>query len=178
MAKEKLKDKAKTVPDKTSAIPREIEWNVFLAPERPWRTVIVLVLILGMILLIGKFVFDVVPGDDPSIRILPAILAGLLTFILFFATLNNYFVPIHYHLDRENIIIKKFYYTDRRPWSMFRRFFMTRSGIVLSTFATRRKFLDNTRGVQLLLPTDRQKREKVLDFIQSKVPLDPGQSRQ
>jgi len=172
------KSTSQAAPSPRKRLPKEIEWRVFLAPESPWKTVIVLILVVGMILLIGKFVFDIVPGDNPSVKILPAMLAGLLTFFLFFAVLNNYFVPIKYHLDREEIIIKKFYYTDKRPWSMFRRFFMTRSGVVLSTFATRKRFLDNTRGVQIMLPTDTEKRQKVLDFIQSKVPLDSGQSLQ
>lgn len=170
----------KTVKKPTPArkrIPKEIEWRVFLAPESPWKTGLILILIVGMILLVGKFVFDIIPQDNYSIKFLPAILAGILTFFLFFATLNNYFVPIRYHLDREELVIKKFYYTDRRPWKMFRRFFITRSGVVLSTFSTRKRFLDNFRGVQLILPTDKEKREKVLDFLESKVPLDMRQSR-
>jgi hypothetical protein len=167
-------------PRKKSSVkkaPKEIKWRAFLAPEHPWKSVIVLILLAGVILVIGKYVYDIVPGAAPT-RILPAILAGLLVFLLFFGSFNAYFIPINYHLTHEEIVIKKFYHTDRREWKMFRRFFLTRSGAVLSTFATRKRFLDNFRGVQLFLPTDKEEREKVLNFLETKLPLDAGQSRE
>jgi hypothetical protein len=158
-------------------VPKEISWRVFLAPEHPWKTVIILVLLAGIILVIGKYVYDIIPGETPA-RILPSILAGILVFLLFFGSFNPYFIPINYHLTREEIVIKKFYHTDRRPWKTFRRFFLTRSGVVLSTFLTRKRFLDNFRGVQLILPTEGKERERVLSFIEAKLPLDAGQHRE
>ena len=169
--------KTTTKKSAPSKAPKEISWRVFLAPEHPWRTVIILILLAGIVLVIGKYVYDIVPGEAPS-KILPAILAGILVFLLFFGSFNPYFIPINYHLTREEIVIKKFYHTDRRPWETFRRFFLTRSGVVLSTFTTRKRFLDNFRGVQLLLPTDTDERKKVLNFIEAKLPLDPGQHRE
>ncbi|MBN2380783.1 hypothetical protein JXM67_13370 [candidate division WOR-3 bacterium] len=169
----KKKPARKPAPTK---VPKEIDWRVFLAPEHPWKTSIIAIVLAGVVFMVGYFVYDLLPKSDSSLRILPSILAGFLTFLLFFGSFNNYFIPISYHMDREEIVIKKFYFKDHRPWKMFRRFFLTRSGVVLSTFATRKKFLDNFRGVQLLLPTDKEKRKKVLDFISSKVPLDSGQS--
>jgi len=159
-------------------LPQEIEWRVFLAPEHPWKTSITLVLLFGVIFLVGTFVYDLLPKNDGNLRILPAVVAGFLSFLLFFASFNNYFLPVRFRLTREEVIIKKFYYTDKREWKMFRRYFLTQSGAVLSTFPTRQRFLDNFRGIQLLLPTDNDERQKVLDFIESKVPLDPGQRRQ
>ncbi len=158
-------------------VPKEIKWRAFLAPEHPWKTVIILIVLVGIIFTVGKYVYDIVPGEVSS-RILPAILAGLLVFLLFFGSFNPYFIPINYHLTQEKIVIKKFYHTDRREWKIFRRFFLTRSGAVLSTFATRKRFLDNFRGVQLMLPSDKEKREKVLNFLETKLPLDAGQSRE
>jgi len=158
-------------------VPKEIKWRAFLAPEHPWKTVIILIVLVGIIFTVGKYVYDIVPGEAPT-RILPAILAGLLVFLLFFGSFNPYFIPINYHLTQEEIVIKKFYHTDRREWKMFRRFFLTRSGAVLSTFGVRKRFLDNFRGVQLFLPTDKEKREKVLNFLETKLPLDAGQSRE
>jgi len=168
----------KTVKKKSPVkkVPKEIRWRAFLAPEHTWKTVIILIILAGIIFAIGKYVYDIVPGEAPS-RILLAILAGALVFLLFFGSFNPHFVPINYHLTQEEIVIKKFYHTDRRSWKMFRRFFLTRSGVVLSTFAIRKRFLDNFRGVQLFLPTDKGKRDKVLDFIETKLPLDTSQSR-
>ncbi|NLI98863.1 hypothetical protein GX441_09440 [bacterium] len=143
-------------------IPEEIRWRVFLATDRPWRTVIALIIIAATILVFGIWV---------------AYWAGILAFLVFFAMLNPYFIPINYHLTKEEIVIKKFYFTDKRTWKMFRRYFITPSGIVLSTFAERKKFLDNFRGVQLFLPNDKDERNRILDFIETKLPLDSGQSR-
>lgn len=167
---------AETTTKRSNKPPKEIKWRVFLAPEHPWKSVIILIVLAGVILVIGKYVYDIVPGEAFS-RILPAILAGLLVFLLFFGSFNPYFIPINYHLTEEEIVIKKFYQTDRREWKMFRRFFLTRSGVVFSTFATRKRFLDNFRGVQLMLPADKEERKKVLDFIEARLPLDAGQSR-
>jgi hypothetical protein len=188
MASHSKKSKAKTsagsLTKRTAArkpparsVPKEIRWRVFLAPEHPWKTAIILILLAGIILALGKYVYDIVPGGTPA-RILPAILAGILVFLLFFGSFNTYFIPINYHLTHEEIVIKKFYHTDRRAWKTFRRFFLTQSGVVLSTFLTRKRFLDNFRGVQLMLPTDKKESKKVLDFIQAKLPLDPGQHRE
>ncbi len=160
---------SKTVPRKKKAttskkkVPTEISWRIHLAAERPARTVFALLIILGSTFAAGFWWHPVV---------------AILILLVFFASLNNHFVPITYYLDSEEIKIKKFYYTDKRQWNMFRRFFMTPSGVVLSTFTTRKKFLDNFRGVQLILPLDETERNKVLDFIESKLPLDSGQSRQ
>ncbi len=154
--------------------PEELKWRAFLAPEHPWKTVIVLILLAGITLVIGKYVYDIVPGETGT-KILPAILAGVLVFLLFFGSFNLYFVPVNYHFNTEEIVIRKFYHKERREWKMFRRYFFTRSGVVFSTFSTRQRFLDNFRGVQILLPADDEKRKKVLDFIGSKLPLDAGQ---
>jgi hypothetical protein len=184
LKKGKSKTPAKKTPSKKATEkvssrkpPKEIRWRVFLAPEHPWKTVIILLLLTGIILVIGKYVYDIVPGEATD-RILPAILAGILVFLLFFGSFNLYFIPVDYHITQEEIVIKKFYHTDRREWNTFRRFFLTRSGVVLSTFATRKRFLDNFRGVQLLLPTDTDERKKVLSFIEARLPLDPGQHRE
>ncbi len=150
-------------PRLKNKIPQEVGWKIFLASERPWRTVIALVIIAGTIFVFGFWV---------------AFWAAIVAFLVFFAMLNSYFIPINYQLTADKVIIKKFYYTDRRDWKMFRRFFITPTGVVLSTFAERKRFLDNFRGVQLFLPFDRDEREKILDFIESKLPLDSGQHRQ
>jgi hypothetical protein len=149
-------------PGLKNKVPAEISWKVFLAAERPWRTIISLIIIAATIFVFGFWV---------------AFWAAIVAFLVFFAMLNSYFIPINYQLTAEKVIIRKFYYTDKREWRMFRRFFITPTGVVLSTFAERKRFLDNFRGVQLFLPTDKDEREKVLDFIESKLSLDSGQHR-
>lgn len=141
----------------------DIRWKVWLAGERPWMTLIASGIVAGTIAFFIWYIH---------------LWAGVLALLVFFALLNPYFIPTYYELSFEEVVIRKFYYTDRRPWKMFRRFFLTRSGVVLSTFASRQRFLDNFRGVQLFLPTDKEKRDKVLDYIENKLPLDPDQNRE
>lgn len=157
------KSSGEATPRGKKKVPGEIRWKVWLAGERPWMTLLASGIILGTVAFFIWFIH---------------LWAGVLALVVFFALLNPYYIPSYYELNPEEVVIKKFYYTDRRPWKMFRRFFLTRSGVVLSTFATRQRFLDNFRGVQLLLPTDKGAREKVLDYLELRLPLDAGQHRE
>jgi hypothetical protein len=56
-------------------------------------------------------------------------------------------------MDAEGITVKKRIFNYTYPWDQFRRWFRTTGGVVVSPFS-RRTFLDNFRGVHILLPTD------------------------
>jgi hypothetical protein len=80
---------------------------------------------------------------------------GMLAVVVLFLALNTYFLPITYMLTDKGIEIDKRLFTARYEWKQFRRWFRTSGGIVVSPFS-RKNFLDNFRGVHLLLPADPQ----------------------
>jgi hypothetical protein len=76
---------------------------------------------------------------------------GMLAVVVLFLALNTYFLPITYALTDKGIEIDKRLFTARYEWKQFRRWFRTTGGIVISPFS-RKNYLDNFRGVHLLLP--------------------------
>ena len=66
-------------------------------------------------------------------------------------SLNTYFLPITCTLTDKGIEVDKRMFTARYEWKQFRRWFRTSGGIVISPFS-RKNYLDNFRGVHLLLP--------------------------
>jgi hypothetical protein len=80
---------------------------------------------------------------------------GMLAVVVLFLALNTYFLPITYMLTDKGIEIDKRLFTARYEWKQFRRWFRTTGGIVISPFS-RKNYLDNFRGVHLLLPADPQ----------------------
>jgi hypothetical protein len=78
---------------------------------------------------------------------------GMLAVVVLFLALNTYFLPITYMLTDKGIEIDKRLFTARYEWKQFRRWFRTSGGIVVSPFS-RKNYLDNFRGVHLLLPVE------------------------
>lgn len=116
----------------------ELIWRVHRAKESPRKTVVVMVFIAAFV------VFTAV--------VFGPVLAVLALLILFVA-LNAYFLPITYTFTDSGIAIDKRLFKARYEWKQFRRWFRTTGGIVLSPFS-HRSYLDNFRGVHLLLPED------------------------
>jgi len=78
---------------------------------------------------------------------------ALLAAIVLFVALHTYFLPITYTFDITGVRVDKRVFNYTYPWDRFRRFVCASGGIVLSPFSAR-TFLDNFRGVHLLLPAD------------------------
>ena len=78
---------------------------------------------------------------------------GVLAMVVLFLALNTYFLPVTYTLTDKGIEVDKRMFTARYEWKQFRRWFRTSGGIVISPFS-RKNYLDNFRGVHLLLPAD------------------------
>jgi len=78
---------------------------------------------------------------------------ALVASVALFVALHTYFLPITYTLSRRGVEVDKRIFSYTYEWSRFRRWVRTSGGIVLSPFA-QRTFLDNFRGVHLLLPAD------------------------
>jgi hypothetical protein len=115
-----------------------LSWTVHRAKETPTKTVVAPVFILGFV----AFSW-VVFGP----------MLGILALVVLFLALNTYFLPITYTLTDKGIEVDKRLFTARYEWKQFRRWFRTTGGIVISPFS-RKNYLDNFRGVHLLLPAD------------------------
>lgn len=90
----------------------------------------------------------------------------ILALVVLFTSLNAYFLPTTYILTDTEIIIDKKLFKNNLEWSRFRKYYITTTGIVLSPF-TKRNFLDNFRGVHLLLPNENA--EEIINFIKNKL---------
>jgi hypothetical protein len=117
-----------------------LNWTIHRAKESPRKTVVALAFVLAFV----AFSW-VVFGP----------MLGLLAVVVLFLALNTYFLPITYTLSDKGIEVDKRLFTARYEWKQFRRWFRTSGGIVISPFS-RKNYLDNFRGVHLMLPPDPQ----------------------
>jgi hypothetical protein len=128
-----------------------LSWQVHRAKEHPKKTLFVSIIL-------GVFVI--------SITVLYGLPWTVLTLIVLFASLNAYFLPTTYTITDTEIIIDKKMFKNKLTWSRFRKYYITTTGVVLSPF-TKRNFLDNFRGVHLLLPKENS--EAIINFIKNKL---------
>jgi len=131
-----------------------ISWQVHRAKENPKKTLWVLIVLIVFLVLL---------------TVLYNFFWTVLALIVLFTSLNAYFLPISYMLTDTEILIDKKLFKNKLEWSRFRKYYITTTGIVLSPF-TKRNFLDNFRGVHLLLPKENP--EAIINFIKNK--LDPA----
>uniref|UniRef100_A0A7C3IMM1 PH domain-containing protein n=1 Tax=candidate division WOR-3 bacterium TaxID=2052148 RepID=A0A7C3IMM1_UNCW3 len=130
---------------------QEISWQVHRAREQPAKTVLVSSFIL-LFLLFTLFSFG------PALMLVALIVLSVAT--------HTYFLPITYRLNARGITIDKKIFSYTYEWSRFRRFFCTSGGVVLSPFS-KKTFLDNFRGVHLLLPDNPA---PVLEYLKYRFP--------
>ena len=93
-------------------------------------------------------------------------LMGFVALLALFAALNTYYLPVTYTLDQDGVATDKILFHYRRRWGEFRSFVRTSGGVVLSPFRAW-TYLDNFRGIHLLLPADPK---PVLDLIAQHLP--------
>ncbi len=118
-----------------------LSWTVHRARETPVKTAVVSVFVLVFV--------------GFSWAVFGPMLAILAVVVLFLA-LNTYFLPVTYRLNEKGIEVEKRVFTTRYEWKQFRRWFRTSGGIVISPFS-HRSFLDNFRGVHLMLPAEERR---------------------
>ena len=116
-----------------------LSWTVHRARETPTKTLVAAVFILAF-LAFSWVVFG------PML--------SFLAVVVLFLALNTYFLPVTYSFSDKGIEVDKRLFTTRYEWKQFRRWFRTSGGIVISPFS-RKNYLDNFRGVHLLLPPDK-----------------------
>ncbi len=117
-----------------------LSWTVHRARESPRKTVVASFFVLAFVAF-SWMVFG------PML--------GILAMVVLFLALNTFFLPITYTLTDKGIEVDKRMFTARYEWKQFRRWFRTTGGIVISPFS-RKNYLDNFRGVHLMLPPDPQ----------------------
>ncbi|MBS4016053.1 MAG: DUF4118 domain-containing protein [Candidatus Latescibacteria bacterium] len=138
-----------------------INWQVHRAKEYPQKTIAVSIIL-------GIFILFLVVFYGLAWAVLAA--------VVLFASLNAYFLPTRYTFTDTDIVIDKKLFKNKLEWSRFRKYYKTTTGIVLSPF-TKRNFLDNFRGIHLLLPKDDLKKtEEIVAFIIRK--FEPEQKNQ
>lgn len=134
----------------SKGLPEKIEWRVYPAREHPGRTVAASLFLVAF-----------------HVAVLKTYGWGwmLVAFAAFFLALNTYFLPSRYALDDDGILVDRGYYRNRRKWNEFRRVIVVKNGVVISPFS-RKNFLDNFRGLHLLLPKGRK---DIVEFIERKL---------
>jgi len=115
-----------------------LSWTVHRARENPRKTILASVFILAFVAF-SSVVFGPV--------------LGVLALVVLFVALNAYFLPVTYTLSDKGIEVDKRMLATRYEWKQFRRWFRTTGGIVISPFS-QKNYLDNFRGIHLLLPSD------------------------
>ncbi len=118
-----------------------LSWTVHRAREAPGKTAVAGVFVAAF-LVFSYLVFG--------------FLLAMLAAVVFFLALNTYFLPVTYTFTDKGIEVDKRIFTARYEWKQFRRWFRTTGGIVISPFS-RRTYLDNFRGVHLLLPSEERR---------------------
>lgn len=126
----------------------QLSWKIHKAKEYPTKTVIVSFFLLGVILFFLIFY---------------GLLWAMIAILVFFVSLNSYYLPITYILTKQGVIIDKKIYKYQRDWQIFRRYYLTNNGLVLSPFS-RKNFLDNFRGLHLLLPDNKT---EIIKYIEN-----------
>jgi hypothetical protein len=135
-----------------------LSWTVHRAKETPTKTVVASVFMLAFV----AFSWTVF---GPML--------GILAMVMLFLALNTYFLPIAYTLTDRGIEVDKRLFTARYEWKQFRRWFRTSGGIVISPFS-RKNYLDNFRGVHLMLPCDPQ---RIFDYLDRRFAPPPQDER-
>lgn len=116
-----------------------MKWSVYPAKYNSTKTIISLIFVFCFITFVSTFY---------------GIFWGLLGFIILFLSLHSYFFPTHYEVNDKEVIIKTIFATQRRQLNEFKRLYYGKNGILLSPFQ-HKTFLNQFRGVFLLLPTER-----------------------
>ena len=84
---------------------------------------------------------------------------------MLFVSLHSYFFRTSYDINDDEVMIKNIFMTQRRKLSEFRKVYVGKNGALLSPFR-RKTFLNQFRGVFLLLP---EQRDEILEFLRTRI---------
>jgi energy-coupling factor transporter transmembrane protein EcfT len=127
-----------------------MKWSVHPAKYNQAKTILSLSFVLVFIVFVSVFY---------------GIFWGMLGFIVLFVSLYSYYFPTSYEVNDEEVLIKTIFTTQRRKLKEFQRIYAGKNGILLSPF-THKTFLNQFRGVFLLLPAER---DEIIDFLKKRI---------
>jgi len=123
-----------------------MKWSVHPAKKQPTKTITSLILIFAFIVFIS-----VVYGP----------FWGLFGLIVLFFSVYSYYFPTHYEVDGDEVMIKNIFVTQHRKLREFKKVYQGKNGVLLSPF-THKTFLNQFRGVFLLLP---ENRDEIINYL-------------
>ena len=136
-----------------------MKWIVHPAKRNSNKTVLSAVFITAFIVIVGVFY---------------GIFWSIFGFIVLFVSVQSYFFPTAYDVNEKEVVIKNIFMTQRRKLSEFRRVYVGRNGVLLSPFR-RKTFLNQFRGVFLLLP---EQREEIVGFLRERIEADKKEEQE
>lgn len=118
---------------------RNMKWSVHPARENLAKTIVSLIFIFAFLTYVSIFF---------------GIVFAVVGFIILLVTLHSYYFPTHYEITDTEIIVTKFFGTQRRTLNEFRMVYEGKNGVLLSPFS-HKTFLNQFRGVFVLVPRER-----------------------
>ncbi|OGC41411.1 hypothetical protein A2Y85_02540 [candidate division WOR-3 bacterium RBG_13_43_14] len=123
-----------------------MNWSVHPAKKNIKKTFIALIFIAFFMVAVG-FIYG--------------IFWAILGLLILFFSLHSYFFPTRYEITEDKIIINNILGFQKRTLSEFKKVYKGKNGLLLSPFRGR-TFLNNFRGVFLLMPEERASIEEFL----------------
>lgn len=74
---------------------------------------------------------------------------ALFSALVLFLSLESFFLPTHYELAAEEVVVRRIFSRSRRPWGSFRAVYSDAHGLTLSPYE-RRSALEPFRALRLL----------------------------
>lgn len=88
--------------------------------------------------------------------------------VMLLGSLSGFFLPTEYELYADKIKVRYFLSNLEKEWKSYRSFYVDKNGILLSPF-TKPSRLESFRGIYLRLDRNSEIKDKVIDFIKSKI---------
>ena len=127
-----------------------MKWTVHPAKRDLTKTIISGFFVMAFIVIVGIFY---------------GVFWSIFGLVVLFVSLHSYFFPTSYEIDDQEVVIKNIFMTQRRKLNEFRKVYVGRNGTLLSPFR-RKTFLNQFRGVFLLLPSER---EEILQYLRARI---------
>ena len=127
-----------------------MKWSVHPARENIAKTVVSLFFIFAFLVYVSIFF---------------GIVFAVVGFIILFVSLHSYYFPTQYELTDTEIIVTKFFGTQRRMLNEFRMVYEGKNGILLSPFR-RKTFLNQFRGIFVLVPRERV---RIVEYVRKRI---------
>jgi len=114
-------------------------------------------------IVLSLFLLLVVVGIHASFH--DGLMTGLAAIVLALS-LTPFYLPTHYRLTQDDILIRTPFGSRKKSWDLFRRWEADRRGVLLSPF-DRPSRLDRFHGSNLMI--DAPDRDRVLDYLRQRL---------